>query len=85
MLRLPYTEDGGTGFLCTINTCIPKYTASFFYSEDKATAASETLAFFCQLQDVTSTQNMAASFSESSAVPVHTMSYPTIGQHSTLL
>jgi hypothetical protein len=81
MLRLLYTEGGGSGFLCNIDTYIRKHTASLFYSENEATATSEKSVFVYQLQDVTSTQKIAASFTELSAVPVHTMSNPTTVQH----
>jgi hypothetical protein len=84
MLRLLYTEGGGSGLLRNVDTYVLEYTASLFYSEDDATATSEALLFVYQLQDVTLTQMMAASFSESSAVPVHTVSHPTIA-HSALL
>jgi hypothetical protein len=67
-VKLLCTEDGGSGFLRNVDVYIPKYMASLFYSEDKATATSEGLVFVYQLQDVTSTQMMAASLAESSAV-----------------
>jgi hypothetical protein len=47
MLRLLYTADGGNGFLCNIDTYIPKYTASLVCSEDEAAATSERVVFVC--------------------------------------